>query len=150
LKCIQKHSNTFKYIEIYYKYIEIYHKYTTSTLKYIKIYYKYIKIPSYTFKYFEKHWNTPGMSKRTSYGKNYRPDVCPRPRLSRGRSKNRVQAGASVRTPHVRADVGPCDRADAVKRPCGHGFRGGHNFRVLRIKRGALPLFPHFQPILVE
>jgi hypothetical protein len=30
----------------------------------------------------------------------------------------------------------------------GRGFRG--QIRVLRIKGGALPLFPHFQPILVE
>jgi hypothetical protein len=57
-KYIQVHSNTFKYIDIYYKYIELHHKCTISALKYIKIYYKYIKIHSYTFKYFERHWNT--------------------------------------------------------------------------------------------
>jgi hypothetical protein len=76
-----------------------------------------------------------GMSKRTSYGKNYHPDVSLRPRLSRGcgfthrrvftirgRSKNRVcgtwriRAGAGPRGPtpartwHGRANIGPRGR----------------------------------------
>jgi hypothetical protein len=37
-KYIQVHSNTLKYIDIYYKYIEIYHKCTINTLKYIHIF----------------------------------------------------------------------------------------------------------------
>jgi hypothetical protein len=48
----------------------------------------------------------------------------------------------------VRADVGRL-RVCTSAHPCGHNFRGGQ-IRVLLIKGGALPLFPHFQPIPVE
>jgi hypothetical protein len=49
----------------------------------------------------------PGMSKRTSYGKIYRPDVRARPRLPRGRVFTRKQV-FTVRDDgkkHVRTDA---------------------------------------------
>jgi hypothetical protein len=93
-----------------------------------------------------------------------------------GRSKNRVPVGvgphglapvrtwrgcadASARMPHVRTDAGPGGRGSAQTRDCadahrhasrGRGFRGGPEIRALHIKGGALPLFPHFQPIPIE
>jgi hypothetical protein len=63
----------------------------------------------------------PGMSKRTSYGKIYRPnvpghrqDIRARPQLSR----RRVFIRGRVFT--VRADGKKCVRADVLMRPCGH------------------------------
>jgi hypothetical protein len=103
------------------------------------------------------------MSKRMSYGKNYRPDV----RFVRMSTYIRIYPtdavlpangilpsgmhphgrGASVRT---HAAMRPSRVTDAGPRPRGRGFREGRVFRILHIKGGALPLFPHFQPIPVE
>jgi hypothetical protein len=110
------------------------------------------------------------MSKRTSYSKIYRLDVRPRPRLSHGHGFTYGQVftvrGCVSASMRARVHVDPCLRergADAR----GHASRGqwsaqtrlsvrgdaglgGAESRVACIKRGALPLFPHFQPIPVE
>jgi hypothetical protein len=89
-------------------------------------------------------------------GRPFRPDVRARPCLpcGRGFTRGRVftvrgRGSASTRTPRPRvrmdmhrANAGPCPRE--------RGCKGAETFRVSTIKGGALPLFPHFQPIPVE
>jgi hypothetical protein len=58
----------------------------------------------------------------------------------------RERADGDVRRESARTRV----HADTWPHPYGHEFRGGRFFRISYIKGGALPLFPHFQPIPVE
>jgi hypothetical protein len=103
------------------------------------------------------------MSKRTSYGKNYRSDVrfirtCTHIHVYpadeffpiRGRIKNRVHADALVRPRRPMAVRTRVDTRRVANGSKEHAFRGAELLGFRTIKRGALPLFPHFQPIPVK
>jgi hypothetical protein len=99
-------------------------------------------------------WAVTKMSKRTSYDKNYRLDVHPRPCLSCGRGFTsgrvfticgRVRASARGQASRGQwaAQTWGRIRADA-------GLGRAEFLGFMTIKEGALPLFPHFQPFPVE